>query len=83
MGYGAICGWPSAALPILMSSETPLPSGPLTIDEASWVTSLICIGGFFGNQVFGWLANHYGRKIPIILTAIPQAVQSYDKYSNF
>lgn len=74
MGFGTVVGWPSANLLILQSKETPLPTGPLTIDEISWVGSLMCIGGLLGNSVFGWLSNLYGRKIPLLIAAIPHFV---------
>lgn len=74
-----MCGWPSAALVELQSinGPHPLPTGPLNDDEASWVTSLMCIGGFVGNSFFGWFVNRFGRKIPLILCAIPQLVRVY------
>lgn len=38
-------GWSSAANILLMSDETPLPSGKISMEEASWIASLIYIGG--------------------------------------
>lgn len=55
--YGASCGWPSASILILKSDETPLESGPISTNEASWVVSGICIGGFVGNLLLGWVRN--------------------------
>lgn len=73
-----MCGWPSAAMLELQSVDENglaiLPTGPLTADEASWVTSLMCIGGFVGNSFFGWFADRFGRKMPLILCAVPQLV---------
>lgn len=74
VGYGAVCGWPSASFLILLSDESPLASGPLTIGQASWVSSIMCIGGFVGNIFFGWFTDKYGRKLPLIIIAIPQLV---------
>lgn len=53
--YGASCGWSSAGIPILKSDETPLETGPISSEEASWITSGICIGGFVGNLLIGWV----------------------------
>lgn len=53
--YGATCGWPSSSIPILKSDETPLETGPITSEDASWIASGICIGGFFGNLLIGWV----------------------------
>lgn len=77
LGFGTIVGWPSASLLVLQSDSTPLPTGPLTIDELSWVGSLMCFGGLFGNSVFGLLSNRYGRKIPLTIAAIPQIVNIF------
>lgn len=54
------------------SDETPLPSGKLTVVEASLVTSLLCIGSLIGNLVFVSLAAKYGRKTPLLMLAVPQ-----------
>lgn len=37
-------GWPSPALPVLSSEKSPLVTGPLTIEELSWIGSINCIG---------------------------------------
>lgn len=55
--YGASCGWTSAAIPILKSAETPFESGPISTNDASWIASGICLGGFFGNLLIGWVNN--------------------------
>lgn len=74
-GVGCTAGWPSAALLILQSDTTPLPSGPLTIYEASWIYSLPTIGAVIGNFLYGWICSKYGRKIPLLSTSIPAAVR--------
>lgn len=53
--YGASCGWPSASIPILKSDLTPLKTGPISSEEASWITSGICLGGFVGNLLTAWV----------------------------
>lgn len=55
--YGASCGWTSASIPILKSDETPFESGPITTNEASWIASGICLGGFAGNLMIGWVTE--------------------------
>lgn len=74
MSYGTVCGWPSAAYSILNSSETPLRSGPMTVEELSWMVSIMCIGGFFGNMFFGCITGRFGRKLPLLLIAVPMTV---------
>lgn len=53
--YGASCGWTSASVPLLMSDETPLYSGPITLDDASWIAAGMMVGGFAGNLLIGWV----------------------------
>lgn len=74
IAYGATCGWPSASFLILKTNETPLPSGPLTTDQLSWVGSLLCVGGLLGNILFGWWSNNYSRKMLLMIIPIPQIV---------
>lgn len=74
MSYGTACGWPSAAYDILKFNETPLGSGPMTVDELSWMVSLLCVGGFVGNIFFGFITERWGRKIPLLSTALPMTV---------
>lgn len=81
IGYGAVCGWPSAAMMELMSDESPLPTGPISLGEASWITAMICTGGLLGNFLFGWITERFGRKIPLFIVAIPQIVCRYNYYN--
>lgn len=74
IGYGAVCGWPSPSLILLQSDDSPLRSGPITVEEASWIGAMMCVGGLTGTFLFGWITNRYGRKISLCLLAIPQFV---------
>lgn len=69
--YGVALGWPSASLLLLQSPDTPLPGGPLTTAECSWIGSLIALGGLCGNMLFGWLSGRIGRKPILLLAAVP------------
>lgn len=69
--YGVAIGWPSASLLILQSTDTPLPSGPLSTAEASWIGSLIALGGLIGNLVFGSLSGRIGRKTLLLMATGP------------
>ena len=42
--HGTMMGWPATALPILLSENTPLKTGPLTNEQLSWVGSINAIG---------------------------------------
>lgn len=75
VSYGVTLGWPSAAILLLTSDESPLPSGKITLDEASWIASLLGIGALFGNLFFGFIIGKLGRKLPLMLLAIPTIVK--------
>lgn len=75
LGHGVCCGFSSPSIALLMSDKTPLPSGKITIEEASWVASLICVGALFGNIFFGYITSKFGRKIPLIIVTIPTIVR--------
>lgn len=68
------CGWPSPSIFLLLSDETPLPTGRITIEEASWVASSMSIGSLAGNILAGYLTHKYGRKKTIIFIAFPTIV---------
>lgn len=74
IGYGFNCGWGSPNLYLLMSDDSPLPSGKITIEQASWIAASICIGGVIGNLISGLITEKFGRKIPLLLGAIPLTV---------
>lgn len=71
--YGVTIGWPSASLLILLSADTPLPGGPLTTEQASWIGSLVALGGLIGNICFGWLSGLVGRKSILLGAFLPMA----------
>lgn len=75
IGYGVSIGWSSPNVVLLTSSDSPLPSGQISMEEASWIASLLCIGGLAGNIFFGFITNAFGRKIPLILISIPAMVR--------
>lgn len=77
LGYGVTCGWASPSIILLTSDETPLPSGKISMDEASWIASLICVGGLIGNIMFGFITSKFGRKIPLIFITIPTIVSGF------
>lgn len=76
LSVGASIGWASPFLPVLQSDDSPL-SESLTIDQASWVGSLLPLGALFGTLVFGWLSEKVGRFWASLLTAVPEIVRKY------
>lgn len=74
ISYGICCGWTSPSLPLLQSQDSPLPGGPITSEEASWIGAFLCVGGFTGNIISGCMADRFGRKLTACLAAIPQII---------
>lgn len=71
LAYGCIIGWVSSAIAQLMSGDSPLDSGPITVIEASWIGSIICIGSMLGMVSFGYVCALVGSKRATCLIAIP------------
>ncbi|XP_011181202.2 facilitated trehalose transporter Tret1 [Zeugodacus cucurbitae] len=64
-------GWCAPMLAKLQSaSESPL-DFTATVQQTSWIGSLVCVGGIIGNVLFGVLLDRIGRKACIYLLAIP------------
>lgn len=70
INYGVATGWSSPSIDLLTSDKSPLPSGKITMDEASWVASALAIGALPGNVLYGFLIKKIGRKWPLILSFI-------------
>lgn len=66
---------------LLMSDESPLPSGKISIEESSWMTSLLSIGATISNIVFGFIVKRYGRKMPLFWLGIPMIVSKFLPFS--
>lgn len=69
MQSGMTLGWTSPILPFLQSKESFLPN--LTEDETSWITSLLALGAILGAVPAGKIADFFGRKLAMAITAIP------------
>uniref|UniRef100_A0A1L8DFD6 Putative facilitated trehalose transporter tret1 n=1 Tax=Nyssomyia neivai TaxID=330878 RepID=A0A1L8DFD6_9DIPT len=69
---GITLGWSSPIFPLLISEDTPLADGPISVDEASRITAVFYLSGCAGSLIFGRLADYIGRKWSIILSVIPQ-----------
>lgn len=61
----------SPALPLLVSDETPLLSGPLTNEQTSWIGSITFIGVLAGAFSFGYITASLGPKRAVSSVAIP------------
>jgi len=72
--HGFAVGWLSSAVPILKSDETPLLSGPMTLEQTMMLGGLYPLGGFLGNCVFAVLVNYFGRITSMSFLAFPNIV---------
>lgn len=59
-------------MPLLLSDETPLETGPMSPVEVSWVVAATSVGGLFSCLVSGLLLDHVGRKHVMTFVALPQ-----------
>lgn len=74
IGFGVSIAWSSASLILLEQVDSPLPSGPLSPTQSSWVGSLMPLGGFCGNIICGLVGNRFGRKTVLMAAAVFQLV---------
>lgn len=75
INYGISIGMTSPTIGVLISDNSPLPTGKISMDEASWIVSIIPIGGLVGNILYGFIINWFGRKWPVVALSIPLAVR--------
>lgn len=73
-GYGLICGWASPSIILLTSDDSPLPSGKITMEAASWIAALLALGALLGNVFYGCIIRTFGRKLPLLSISIPMTV---------
>lgn len=72
--YGIMTGFSSPIIILLTSDHSPLPSGKITENDASWITSLKALGALIGFAFFGMVASRFGRKWPFIILTVPLTV---------
>lgn len=71
LSHGCVVGWLSPFLPYLKSSNSHLSTGAITSEDASWIGSLLAVGGFVGTIAFGQITEKFGKKIALFLLVIP------------
>ncbi|XP_031634634.1 facilitated trehalose transporter Tret1-like [Contarinia nasturtii] len=74
IGFGVTNGWASPSLLLLKSDDSPLPSGKVTVEECSWIASLMCLGALVGNSFFGTISSKFGRKIGMLSLTLPTII---------
>lgn len=68
--HGLGFGWISPLIRLLQSDDTPM-SRPITTEELSWIGAWVCVGGVIGNIFGGLVIDRIGRKLTILLIALP------------
>lgn len=70
MQIGMMGVWSSPYIAYLTSSESQI---PITMDEASWVVSLLNLGRLIGAISGSVAVNYLGTKTTILVTSLPMA----------
>lgn len=65
----------SPSIILLTSDESPLPSGKMTMEEATWLSALLPAGALLGNFFYGLIMKSFGRKLPLLSMSIPMIVR--------
>uniref|UniRef100_A0AAG5D9P6 Major facilitator superfamily (MFS) profile domain-containing protein n=1 Tax=Anopheles atroparvus TaxID=41427 RepID=A0AAG5D9P6_ANOAO len=74
LSHGAALGWVSPYLPVLMSTEQPLlETGPVTVEQGSWIGSILCLGALFGAFLYGYLVEKIGIKRTLQALVVPHS----------
>ncbi|XP_045539843.1 facilitated trehalose transporter Tret1 [Papilio machaon] len=73
--YGSLCtgmsmGWTSPVLPQLRGPASPLPEPP-TLQQESWIGSLLVLGGLLGPLITVPLSRYVGRRWLIMGSNVP------------
>ncbi|XP_067009326.1 solute carrier family 2, facilitated glucose transporter member 8 isoform X2 [Anabrus simplex] len=71
LSFGLTMGWSSSALPLLQSADTPLPCGPISSSDASWLVSLLCLIAMVTTPLYRYICERFGRKMCGYLTVLP------------
>ncbi|KAF5269612.1 hypothetical protein FQR65_LT05951 [Abscondita terminalis] len=71
--YGAYLSWTSPILPQLQNQNSTMPF-TLTVEEGSWVGSMLAVGILCSSIPSGYLADRFGLKRCIIALIVPNAI---------
>lgn len=74
VSYGMAIGWSSPSLPILLSDDSPLETGPISPNEAAMISAVLCVGGALGAISSGFIIDQIGRKPSLLMCGLLQIV---------
>ncbi|XP_037536112.1 solute carrier family 2, facilitated glucose transporter member 8 [Nematolebias whitei] len=69
MSFGFVLGYSSPAIPELTKISNP--HLRLNDDQASWFGSIVTVGAAVGGLLGGWMVEKIGRKLSLMLCALP------------
>lgn len=69
--FGNNMGWLSPALPVLLSNETPLKTGPLSNAHLSWIGAANSCGAICSTFIMVVLSTRWGSKQAMTFLAYP------------
>ncbi|XP_070309270.1 solute carrier family 2, facilitated glucose transporter member 8 isoform X3 [Odocoileus virginianus] len=69
LSFGFALGYSSPAIPSLRRAAPPAPH--LDEDAASWFGAIVTLGAAAGGLLGGWLVDHAGRKLSLLLCSMP------------
>lgn len=73
---GTSISWTSPTIPKLLNDTTSPLGRAITVQEASWISSLVTVGGFLGPFIYGYIAKKFGKKITLLLVGLPYMTSS-------
>lgn len=76
LAAGSGCGWSSANFLEFQKPDTPLPSGPMTLKESTFVMSIYFIGAIVGNLISPHIVKKFGSKRTMYAIGCLQIVSS-------
>ncbi|XP_053980734.1 facilitated trehalose transporter Tret1-like [Hylaeus volcanicus] len=72
--YGLTIGWQSPSVPLLQDKDSPEVGEPMTDEEVSWLTGIMCLTGAFVSLGVAAIAERCGRKLSGCLATLPFAI---------
>lgn len=74
LSRGTANGWFNVNFLLLQRPDTPFPSGPLTLKEATLVMSIGYIGAIVGNLIVPFVVRRFGCKRLMLACGFPMIV---------
>lgn len=77
VAHGSTNIWPTANFLALQKADTPLPTGPLSLHEATLVMSSYYIGAIISNLTIPHVLREFGCKRVLLAGVFPQIVSCF------